>query len=447
MSEPESLQETIIHGQEFASESLMKKAAKQTCQLSTESQDSEEVSSTDLQSGSGKNIPYLHDSFREEQSLVGSGNLMGKRGMTETFALSEPVEPYRLFPEEMPLPKAEPANGAYLEEREHLVDHEIQDMTPLGQVRKKQGTKYRLNEQEVEISQIIYPMIVEACKLIPETLPKVDARKKEGKITIQEGLSTITLSYSDHFSQPLLQGLDVLSPRGFSILKKLAVKQNKLLKAKLHELLSINKEGKSAKIQLLTQEHAKRLCEENVSNQPLIWFLKDSVSMFVQDYRSACLRLNSCTEKLKVSEILLYLLEAAQKNVPAVKAFLNHIHILICRIKNKLHNPVQAKPEQMLQLEIAEQAIQDACRIYQNCFGENPLAFNDRFWNQRDSFTGGGLVLFIQDERPFLAAMTDQYPESRHQFDLPESVSGNPISKGSYTPPQAECGFRLEEEL
>ena len=447
MSEPENLQETIIHGLEFASESLIKKINKQPCKNSTESHDSEEVCSTVLHSGSGNIIHCSHDSISEDQSLVESGNLIGKREITETFALSETVEPYRLFTDGMPPSKTEPANGAYLEEKEHRVDLEMQDMTPSGRVRKKQGLNYRLKAQEVEISQIIYPTIVEACKLMPEALPKVDARIKDGKITIQEGLSTITLSYSDQFAQPLLQGLDVLSPKGFSILKKLAFKQNKMLKAKLHELLSINKNGKSAKIQLLTQELAKKLCEVRVSDQPLIWFLKESVNMFAQDFRSACLRLNSCTEKLKLSQILLDLLEAAQKNVPAVKAFLNHIHILICRIRNKLDTNAQAHCEERLQLDFAEEVIHDACRIYQNCFGENPLAFNDRFWNQRDSFTGGGLILYIQDERPFLAAMTHQYPKSRLQSDFHEPVSANLISKGSYTSPQAGWCFSLDEEL
>ena len=441
MSEPENLQETIVHGQVFASECFIKKINKQTCKQSTESQDSEELSSTLVHSGSGKSIRCFPDSLSDDQSL------MGKREMADTFVLPETVEVYGLFPEVMPPLKPESTNGAFLEEKEHRVDLEIHDTIPSGHPRKKQGINYCLKEHEVEVSAIDYPTFVEACKLLPEALPKLDARKKEGKITIQEGLSRISLSYSDQFSRPLLQGLDVLSPKGFSILKKLAFKQNKLVKGKLHELLSLNKEGKSAKIQLLTQEHARKLCQARLSDRPLIGFVKDSVSMFTQDFQSACLRLSSCTEKLKISEIILNLLEAAQKNVPAVKAFLNHIHILICRIKNKLGTAAHTNSEEMLQLDFAEEVIHDACRIYQNCFGENPLAFNDRFWNQRDSFTGGGLILCIQDERPFLAAMSHQYPENRLQLDLPEPMSGNPILKESYSFPQADWCLRLDEDL
>lgn len=341
---------------------------------------------------------------------------------------------------------AELVNGAYLEEKEHRIDLEIQDMTPAPPGRKKQGTNYCLKEQEVEISPIVYPSVVEACKLLPEVFPKVDKRRKEGKIIVQEGFSRITLSYSDHCSRSILQGLDVLSPKGFSILKKLAYKNNKFLKAKLHELLSHNKNGKSAKIQLLTQEHAKKLCEVRVSDLPLIWFVKESVGMFVRDFELVCLRLNSCTEQLEISEILMYLLETAQKNVPAVKAFLNHIHILICRIKNKMGNQAQANSEQMFHLDFAEEVIHDACRIYHNSFGENPLAFNDCFWNQRDSFTGGGLILSIQDKRPFLAAVSHQYPEARLQLDLPEHRTGNPNSKGNFTLVQAEWFLMLDGE-
>lgn len=89
MSEPKNLQDSILHDQEFASTDLIKKTIKEFCNHSTESHENEEVSSTALHSGSVNTNHVSHDCISEDQSLVESGNLIGKRDMTVAFALSE----------------------------------------------------------------------------------------------------------------------------------------------------------------------------------------------------------------------------------------------------------------------------------------------------------------------------------------------------------------------
>jgi len=308
--------------------------------------------------------------------------------------------------------------------------------------RQKQSRDYLLNDFSVCMPEIPFFLVSQACKLIQKTCSISDKRRKKELISVHESLNTIKLGYVLSDSSKLMQGLDVLSPRGFSILKKIAFHEDKPLKNTVRVLLNKNKNGETAKIQLLTQEIALKLCQD-YKGKPLISFIMKSLESFIGDFKHSLKSLTSCDDISKLSEVVTSLLEVVLKNAPAVKAFLNHVYTLILRNKARLEIQ-NFHTSEVLILNKALESISEACKSYENCFRENPLEFNQTYWNQCDSFSGGGLVLYIQQETFDPNIMTDFMESEDYTCDR---MADRPVLATQDSYARYEEGSKLGQSL
>jgi hypothetical protein len=339
------------------------------------------------------------------------------------------------------------------EEAEEKIISKVQQIKlniPPSRKRQKQSRDYILNEFSVCIPDISFSLVSQACKLLQKTCVISDKRRKQESLSVQESFHAIKLGYVLSDSSNLIQGLDVLSPRGFSILKKLAFHDNKSLKDTLRVLLNRNKKGETAKIQLLTQEIAFKLCQEH-EGRPLISFITRSLELFITDFQHSLISLTSCADILQLSKVIAYLVEAVFKNAPAIKAFLNHLYTLILRNKARLEIQ-NLNSWELTILNNALESISEACKIYEDCFKENPLEFNQTFWNQCDSFSGGGLVLYIEEQTLAPRAVPDCLQSEDYTCDrmADRQVLATEDSDLKYKEDDTSgvmLGFQLEEEL
>jgi hypothetical protein len=356
------------------------------------------------------------------------------------------------------VPQSDPYHGSLIskppsEEGEERLVSKIQQANlriPLTGKRQKQSRDYLLNETRVCIPDISFSTVSQACKLLQTNFHTADKRSKQELISVHESFNAIKLTYVLPDCSSLVQGLDVLSPRGFSILKKLAIHDNKSLKGTLRDLLNKNRNGGTAKIQLLTQEIALKLCQEH-QGKPLISFITKSLDLFVEDYQLSLKTLTSCADSSKLSELIAYLARMVLKNAPAVKAFLNHFHTLIMRNKTRVATQ-DLKSSELSILNNALESVMEACLTYQKCFKEDPLMFNKSFWNQCDSFSGGGFVLYIQDQT-FMPTMWANWNQPE-QYSSDRMSDRQLLTTGSIYASYKEggtsadiSGLQLEEDL
>lgn len=323
---------------------------------------------------------------------------------------------------------------------------EQEDITSEYPKRKKRYRNYLLPEFLVGVQPIVFSIVQQACRQLQMTSANNDKRSKSELIKVEESLSSVKLSYSVGKTSQLVQGLDVLSPRGFSILKKIACQTNKNMKQAFHHMFTRKVGSKTAKIQLLTQKLALRMCHERLEGQHFISFVKQSTQKFADQFRSTINSLKSCTDTKAMYHLIAYLLDTVLKNGPAVKAFLNHLHTLMVRIKEagQSMNAIE-------QVEAAFQMIHEACGIYHDCFKEDPLAFNQSYWNQCDSFSGGGLVLYIEGQ---LLSLQDVHSGYKEELLEPDHLHPDMMSteshffpKGPYSGSDMSTSLLLEEEL